>query len=402
MFQIKKLTLKKKKISIFFLVTAFIIFLYPYSISGLSANYSFILFPLVLILFTGKVKKPSMSIVLTILFFFLVFIIGTIYQFELFQHLDRRFVSFIIFMTLFSYAVIDIDEDKIKAFKIAVVLIVLYFAIQKIGKFFVYSVLEEYGNLKFYIGSSRYGFVYVLAFWIVMLYKPPNKLIQILKFSVILLILGGIFLTYSRTTIVALLLTFGLYYFSNIFLIKKKLFLKLAFIIFIPITFIVLLNLSEKFFPNTSLYFSRTLFTFFSLDGFYSLIERFSNLDSSEGFRINLWGKILHYVSLSPLVGSGFLGCWIMFSDMECSAHNQYADVLFRVGFIGFYLYLLILFQVFKYLKNQHRDLLYGFMGMLIYGFFHETFKLSQGAFILTFLFGMMITEHRNKNVITS
>ncbi len=401
MFQIKVSTLKKK-ISSFFLVAAFIIFLYPYSIStGLSANYSFILFPLLLILFTGKVKKPSNNIILTVLFFFLLFIVGTIYQFELFQYLDRRFMSFVIFMTLFSYAVIDIDKDKIKAFKIAVVLIVLCFAVQKIGKFFIYTLIEDVANLKFYVGSSRYGFVYILAFWIVMMYKPPSKLIQILKFSVILIILGGIFITYSRSTIVALLSTFGLYYFSNIFLIKKKLFFKLAFIIFIPFIFIVIVNLLEKFFPNTSFYFSRTLFTFFSLDGFFSLIERFSNLDSSEGFRINLWGKILHYVSLSPLIGSGFLGCWIMFSDMVCSSHNQYLDVLFRVGFIGFYLYLLILFQVFKYLKNHHRDLLYGFIGILIYGVFHETFKLSQGAFILTFLFGMMITAHRNKNLIT-
>tara|TARA_B100000902_G_C27304373_1_gene914587 strand:+ start:930 stop:2135 length:1206 start_codon:yes stop_codon:yes gene_type:complete len=399
MLRIKKLSLKKK-ISSFFLITSFIIFLYPYSISGLSANYSFILFPLFLILLTGKVKKPSNNVTLTIVFFFLIFIISAIYQSNLFQHLDRRFLSFIIFMTLFSYVVIDIDKHKIEAFKIAVVLIVLYFAVQKIGKFFIYTLIEDYGNLKFYVGSSRYGYVYLLAFWITMLYKPPNKLIQILKLSVIILILGGIFITYSRTTIVALLSTFGLYYFSNIFLIKKKLFFKLAFIFLIPITFIVLVNLLEKLFPNTSLYFSRTLFTYFSLDGFYSLIERFGNVDSSEGFRINLWGKILHYVSLSPFIGSGFLGCWIMFNDMECSAHNQYADVLFRVGFIGFYLYLLILFQVFKYLKNHHRDLLYGFIGMLIYGFFHETFKFSQGAFILTFLFGMMITEHRNNNAI--
>ena len=116
-------------------------------------------------------------------------------------------------------------------------------------------------------------------------------------------------------------------------------------------------------------------------------------VNSSEGFRVYLLGKILDYVSLTPLIGSGFLGCWIIFNDMVCSAHNQYADVFFRVGFIGFFFYILILFKVFKYLKEQHLDLFYGFLSILIYGFFHETFKLSHGAFILAFMIGMMYSR---------
>ena len=35
-----------------------------------------------------------------------------------------------------------------------------------------------------------------------------------------------------------------------------------------------------------------------------------------------------------------------------------------------------------------------GGFGVLIYGLFHETFKLSQGAFVLAFLLGMM-NQHK-------
>ena len=122
MFNNNKLYTKKKN-SNFFLITTFIIFLIPYSISGLSANYSFIFFPLILILISGKIKTPSKNIILITLFFILVLLISTLYQYELLRYLDRRLISFLIFMSIFSYTIIDIDRDKINSFKIAIVLI---------------------------------------------------------------------------------------------------------------------------------------------------------------------------------------------------------------------------------------------------------------------------------------
>ena len=143
--------LKKSILFISFYIFIFIVFLIPYSISGLSANYTFILLPLIIIFLSGKIKRPSENFIIFILFFFIILLIGTIYQFELFKYLDRRLISFFIFMTMFSYIVIDIDKDKINSFKIAVVLIVLYFVILKIGKFIVFTEAEK-GNLKFYVG----------------------------------------------------------------------------------------------------------------------------------------------------------------------------------------------------------------------------------------------------------
>ncbi len=397
---IYKIKLSGKKIfSNLFYIIIFSVFLIPYSIStGLSANYSFIFLPLLIILFSGKIKIPSENIIIFILFFSFILLMGIIYQYKLFIYLDRRLLSFLIFMTMFSYVVIDIGKDKIDSFKIAVVLIVLYFVILKIGNFFIYTELEK-GNLKYYVGNSRYGFVYLLAFWIVYFYKPGSKLVSILKTFTILLILGGIFITYSRTTILSFLFSFGLFYFSVLFKNDKRFFYKLFFFLLIPSILIVLLILFEKIFTNTYNYFSDTLFTYFSIDGLFGFFERLSDSKTSMGFRVLLLGKIIDYVSLNPFTGSGFLGCWIMFDDLKCSAHNQYADVLFRTGFVGFYIYLYILYKTFVYLRHNHQDLFYGFVSILLYGFFHETFKMSQGAFILAFMIGMMATSNRNLNL---
>ena len=104
--------LKKSILSISFYIFIFIVFLIPYSISGLSANYTFILLPLIIIFLSGKIKRPSENFIIFILFFFIILLIGTIYQFELFKYLDRRLISFFIFMTMFSYIVIDMIKIK--------------------------------------------------------------------------------------------------------------------------------------------------------------------------------------------------------------------------------------------------------------------------------------------------
>ena len=63
--------------------------------------------------------------------------------------------------------------------------------------------------------------------------------------------------------------------------------------------------------------------------------------------------------------------------------------MLFRTGFFGLTVYLFFLFKLGKYLYKTDLSLFMGFVGVLIFGLFHETFKLSQGAFLLAFLVGM-------------
>ena len=122
--------------------------------------------------------------------------------------------------------------------------------------------------------------------------------------------------------------------------------------------------------------------------------------NSSLGFRSFITEKIINFAISNPLTGSGFLGCWIMFENKVCSAHSQYLDVLFRVGIIGFFTYMYLLLVILKFLKNNHRDLFFGFISVLIYGFFHETFKLSHGGFIFSFLIVLAFNKKINNKIL--
>ena len=141
--------------------------------------------------------------------------------------------------------------------------------ILKIGKFIVFTEAEK-GNLKFYVGSSRYGFVYLLAFWIIYFYKPSSKLLSILKKLTVILILAGIFITYSRTTILSLLISFGLFYLTVLFRRDKKFLNKVIYFSLTPLILVILLILMQKLFADTYNYFSDTFFIYFSIDGLFN------------------------------------------------------------------------------------------------------------------------------------
>jgi hypothetical protein len=44
-----------------------------------------------------------------------------------------------------------------------------------------------------------------------------------------------------------------------------------------------------------------------------------------------------------------------LFDDMSGSAHNQSLDVLFQVGFVGFFLYFILLYRTERLLAYRHR-----------------------------------------------
>ena len=124
----------------------------------------------------------------------------------------------------------------------------------------------------------------------------------------------------------------------------------------------------------------------------------FSNPESSEGYRLFLIQKIINYSS-SNFLGSGFLGIWIILDDFIGSAHGQYNDILFRTGFFGLILYIYLLCKLWVFLRHHNPALFVGFNATLIYGLFHETFKLGQGSFVLAFILALWATSLRNRKI---
>lgn len=378
------------------LTSFFIIFTIPLVITyggRVSANYAFVFLPILIILFTGKIKVPNNNIILIILFFCITLICSLLYQIDFYKYTERRFISFMLFMTLFTYLFINITDDMVIAFKIAMIVFSVGYSLLKITDYFLLGGLDLGFNAKDAIGSQRFGFIFVLAFWILALYQSKIWYVKILKLVCILIIFFGLMNTFSRTPILALIGSLIIYYFvrfnwklklPSLKSLSKYIFLFL-FIIFITLN---LFSIQYEFYVER-------VFNFF-LDG--SFIKEITKVDAKDslGYRIIIFLDIFNYVAHNPFTGSGFLGCWVIYENLNCSAHSQYSDIFFRTGIFGFFIYLYLLFRIAKYLKSTHTDLFYGFIAILIYGLVHETFKLSHGAFILSFLLGMTYNKKYN------
>ena len=119
-----------------------------------------------------------------------------------------------------------------------------------------------------------------------------------------------------------------------------------------------------------------------------SLIYLFSDYSDSLGIRIVFFSDMLDFIYSNPLLGSNYLGPWILENSMVASSHNQFLDALFRTGIIGFaiYVYLLAKMGYFYSSYQKYIGLFWSFVGILLYGLFHETFKESAGAFIFAML----------------
>ena len=444
----------------------FIACVYPFSFNvggqGVSGNYLFVFFPLLYYLYSRQLNWPKLSTVFFLLLLTCIFLVAFLLQSEYMEYSIRRIASFIIFMSIFAFMFVKIDFHMISSIKYAIVIFSLYSSIFVLNRYIDLGGEELASHAKGQIGSTRIGFIYIMALWIVFFLNPKSFFFFVLKHSAAIVIIIGLLLTYNRSSMFSLFFSTLVYLITITFgcikdgqtitMLLKKIFISVAYII----TIVVLIG---SLFPGTisdyKRYYSyiipfeytemstqsdqtlttqsdqtlttqtgadlKTQFdnvmnnsesriqkiigaikianinskntaTFQGMNDCLvacSVYERIVNRNTSEGYRIYMVSKIKDFVFENPLTGSGFLGVWIMFDEIKGSAHSQYLDVLFRLGIVGFFFYLYIIFKILKFLYTKDKGLFLGFFGMLFYGFLHETFKLSQGAFIFAFLYAM-------------
>jgi len=389
------------KSNFFFLyVSLFLIFLYKLSFSiggdGLSGNYTFILFPL-LIVFKNKILKTSIFFNKYIFIYLLIFLVASFYQFWYLDFFIRRVVSLILFLSIFSYCFVDLDAEMINSFKFALILMSVFLSLNTIFTYIQLGGSNLGSAAKDAVGSQRYGFVYVLSFWI-LLFQQENRFFKLLlKYTCLFIIFIGILLTFSRSGLVAMIASALIFVLKTIiYLFKQKKIQKLLNFLYFLLFIIIAAIIFFIVFPEILNFFNSRLFIFFAKGGVEEM--DLGNQDGSEGYRIYILKLITQFVLQNPLTGSGFLGVWILFEDHSGSSHNQYTDLLFRTGIIGFLIYIYMLVKVSIYLYKPHPGIFWGLIGVFIYGLFHETFKESHGGFILAFLFGMYATNKRIKS----
>lgn len=372
-----------------FLMVCFLCFLYPViDAEGRSINYSFAVFPVLAILVSGRVRVPPPMVLHAVAIYTVIFIVASLYQYDLLDLSFWRLASFLLFMTLFLFAFIKIDNEMIVAFKAAIVVISVFFSLVAAAIFLGAEDRLHY-EAKNIVGSQRYGFIYMLGFWIALFYQPSTRLGAAAKWAASGLILAGILLTFSRSSIVALLFSVGLFAVAFVMRGLRRGTIAISGVITgckaVAIAGL-LVFLTYYYLPLTFEFYADRLFGMIRSG---DLTMNLADPETSEGTRIHIIETAYEFVVAHPLTGSGYLGVWSLPESEAGSAHNQYIDVLLRTGFIGFLVYGLLIFKVLNFLRSYAYDLFWGVVGILVYGLFHETFKESQGAFVLAFLVGM-------------
>ena len=371
------------------LTILYIACLVPLSVNGFGVNYLFALIPLGYLLSGKALMRPRADVSFYIYACVAVLLLASIYQVDWIEYFDRRVISFVLYLTMFALCFVPITESHIGAFKISLLIAGLMFAGQSLLLFISMGADAQAFESKDVVGSQRYGFVFILAFWLLWYDNTlvESKLIRVLC---LLTLVMGIALTFSRASIVAFV---GSGAFAFIYsLIAVGLSPKKWLKNFAVGAFLGALGLLAIYFV------APIIFDFFSV----RLIEYiFSGSSSdalfdpetSDGTRIFIWTHILEFVMHNPLTGSGFLGVWVLnlFDRFTGSSHSQYFDALFRLGPFLFIGYIYYLFKVWQHFKKTDTGIFVGFIGILIYGFFHETFKESHGMFILAMLIGISL-----------
>lgn len=373
----------------------FLIMLIPISSSaGLSINYLFFLYPFLYLFIYRKFSLPKKNVLRIFFLYVLIFCVGFPFVPIIFPGFTfRSITSFLIFISIFSFSFIPKQKLDIVGFKIAVIIISVYFSLESFFSFILFRDLGVF-DLKGEIGSQRFGFVYLLAISILVFSKDIFLKFTLLKNFLIFIILVGLLLTFSRTPIIALTLTTIIYTLLNF---KLRRFLTLKFykdiVIFIFIISLISSIIYFYFYDLLTFFDNRIITNIFKNENISADI---SNSDTSEGTRLVIWNSIFNFTLHHPITGSSYLGAFIMeASNIDLfnkgkyfmdSSHNQYMDTMLRTGFIGFIAYIILIFKILVFLYKNDQSLFYGFLSIVVYGFFHETFKLSQGAFIFSFL----------------
>jgi len=219
-----------------------------------------------------------------------------------------------------------------------------------------------------------------------------------MRLPVLAVLMAGLLLTFSRSSIVALFA--GAIPFVAVRHGKWLTNLSIRAVISALGTLVgvaALVALLFWMFPLAFDFFDVRLLGIFSNP--QNLESTLGDRSSSEGARLFIATRVLEFVVRNPFTGSGFLGVWVMRDLPAGSAHGQYVDVFFRTGFVGLFVYLWLIARLLRFLWREQEPLFWGMVSVIAYGFFHETFKESQGGFLLAFLIGMMAQSARERRI---
>lgn len=365
----------------------------PITVNGYSVNYTYMLLATFSVILSRRIVLPDISTICSIIGFIAIFI-ASVFRVDSVGNVDRSFLSFVLTLSVFCFVFHKWNISQFQCFKLAVVWAGFVYSLNSISGFFYFGGSQLHFEAKDMIGSQRYGFIYVFAFWVCILEPMVGLVSRWCKHVIALVIFVGIFLTFSRSAVVSVSTSY-LFYTIYICVLnyRSKSYRKMGQFVLktVMIGMAGSIVLSLVFPITIEFYLIRLVELFLDRE---LLLGNLENSETSEGTRLDIWWHGFNFVVQNPVVGSGYLGIWI--TGIGGSAHNQYVDTLFRVGFIGFIIYHYYLFIVMQtFCRVGQHGVLVGFVGVLAYGMFHETFKESQGGYLLSVLVAVALQRRR-------
>lgn len=359
-----------RRLDVFFILFC----LFPIYVGNISVNYAFICIPIIsknCNLHFGRVQLTYLFILC--ICYFLSFFTWSESWNKIFVY--RSFVSFSLFLTPFIWAFFKPDKIFYENVILAIIIFCLSYSIYSILRTLYeisYNGLIDTYLLKDIVGGNRVSFILVIGYYLLNYLKLQGNI----KISIYFIVFLGIVLTFSRAALITWLIV-------GLFNLKwHRINFKLSYFVYTG----AVLYLFFLLFPQLT-----DIFTFF----YDRIFGRFTNSSydiskstTSEGIRIDTWKSMLNYMreNMKLFFGTSYLGPWILKDIQVSSSHNQFIDVFFRSGIVGFSL---IFFTVISTIINLFRNnVTIYIMGLvlLVYGLFHETFKETQGALILSLL----------------
>lgn len=375
-------------------ITWFFFCLLPFSINGLSVNYLFVLTPVLWIANGKRLRFPKSDILLLALSFFsVVFVVAALYQFQFYSYFDRRLVSFLLFMSIFTLSLLRLTPSLVASFFWSLLLSSAFISISSLFVALQMGISDP-ATLKELIGSQRYGYIYLFSTFtgLLLLPKCAKTFQKVFLLSLSALSFVGMILTFSRASYVSFIGSLFFVLLINLSLAKISI-KKIWNILYLLFAFSLIMFIIYALYPQFFAFIDQRLLVLLSSE---ALSGQLSDSSSSEGTRLIIWKLCLDFLASNPLTGTGFLGSWVL-SDWSGSAHNELIDRALRTGVLGFLIYLIIMFLILKYLSSISVLLGAAFFGVLIYGLFHETFSQSQGAVLLAFLLAMHCSRNELK-----
>jgi O-antigen ligase len=309
---------------------------------GFAAINKIISFITLFLLYT-QIKKLNLKRIKTIILILLIYIIGllSLLSSKLF-HISAFINDSMFLLLLLSASIIlykkeffnsNFDRLFFNFLILSLYIHIIYIILLFINDNLLFNM--DYGQLRFKgsMGSSATSIYYLslfIPFFIRYIYSKEKKYLFLSILLIILILLCG-----TRITILALIFVIMINIINNIYGYKKILFLILFFI---ATAFIIDSLISRLFFNN---HISISNLNMSGRNLLWSaLIEKFPD---SEWFGFGTGSTYTYLKIVNPLGGLA-----------DDQVHNDYIKILFNFGYIGLFLFLCIIKNMFNFLSKNN------------------------------------------------